>query len=162
MKPKVGRPCEYSDELGERICDLIATNPEGLRKLCEANDWMPTSETIRVWRWKNEQFSAIYAKAKLAQADLLVEDCIDIADNTDFDTITKTNKDGDDYEVANHEWIARSRLRVDTRKWLASKLLPKIYGDAIKVENLEDENRVLKAELVELQQSLDEKNKKEY
>lgn len=26
------------------------------------------------------------------------------------------------------EFIARSRLRIDTRKWLASKLAPKIYG----------------------------------
>ena len=162
MENKGGRPSMYSRELAEKICDLVATNPEGLKHLCNQNNWMPCVDTIREWRWKNEEFSALYTKAKLSQAELLTEDCLDIADNTDFDTLTKEKQDGEEYEVANTEWINRSRLRVDTRKWLASKLLPRVYGDAKIVEDLQVQNSVLKEELIELRASLDAKNKKEY
>ena len=33
--------------------------------------------------------------------------------------------------MANNEHIQRSRLRVDARKWIAAKLLPKRYGDKL-------------------------------
>jgi hypothetical protein len=33
--------------------------------------------------------------------------------------------------LVNGENLQRSRLRVDTRKWLLSKALPKIYGDKL-------------------------------
>jgi hypothetical protein len=55
---------------------------------------------------------------------------IDIADDgsNDFMTITK----GDiSYEVENKEWTSRSKLRVETRKWAASKLKPKKYGEKL-------------------------------
>ena len=39
--------------------------------------------------------------------------------------------DEDGKETVDHERIARSRLRVDSRKWVASKLLPKVYGDRL-------------------------------
>ena len=48
----------------------------------------------------------------------------------------RTGKDGEDLGWAiNGEHIARSRLRVDTRKWLLSKCLPKIFGDRITAEH---------------------------
>ncbi len=33
----------------------------------------------------------------------------------------------------NSENIQRSRVRIDTRKWLLSKMLPRIYGDKSEV-----------------------------
>ena len=33
----------------------------------------------------------------------------------------------------NGEHIQRSRVRIDTRKWLLSKMLPKVYGDKAEV-----------------------------
>jgi hypothetical protein len=56
---------------------------------------------------------------------------LDIADDTSLDT--RKGKDGD--EQPNTEWITRSRLRVETRKWMAGKLRPKVYGDKIDVEH---------------------------
>jgi hypothetical protein len=38
--------------------------------------------------------------------------------------------------VCNSEFIARSRLRIDTLKWLASKLVPRLYGDKEELVNL--------------------------
>ena len=36
--------------------------------------------------------------------------------------------------VVDHEHINRAKLRVDTRKWLMSKLLPKRYGDRVSAD----------------------------
>lgn len=155
---KFGRPTEYTTELGDRICKLVATNTCGLKKLCASHDWMPAHNTIAEWRWKNDDFSTRYTKAKLQQAELLAEDCLDIADNSSQDI--KLNASGD--EVCNSEFVNRSRLRVDTRKWLTSKLLPKIYGELSKLDVLQGENEELKKEMKELREMLDKKHKKEY
>lgn len=61
------------------------------------------------------------------------EDIVHIADESRHDTVeTETG------EHADNEWIARSRLRVDTRKWLLSKLLPKQYGEKLALGQAED------------------------
>lgn len=157
-KNKGGRPTKYSSELGRKICDTIAISTHGLRKLCALNPDFPAVETLRMWSIYNEEFSAWYAKAKLHQANNLAEDCLDIADDSSEDI--RITKDGD--EAFNGEFAARSRLRVDTRKWLAAKLLPKQYGMQQQIETLEGQNDALRAELRELRAELDEKYKKDY
>lgn len=58
----------------------------------------------------------------------MFEELLDIADDgsNDFMTIVKGNKE---YDIENKEVTNRSRLRVDTRKWYLSKVLPKKFGD---------------------------------
>lgn len=73
----------------------------------------------------------MYARAREQQMEAMAEETLDIADETNRDTIIKKGKDGSEYEAPDAEWIARSKLRVDTRKWLMSKLAPKKYGDKI-------------------------------
>lgn len=80
---------------------------------------------------KYPDFAAQYVRACDARALYLAEELVDIADDGTNDWITRQNSDGEDYEVPNNEHIQRSRLRVDTRKWLLSKLMPKVYGDKI-------------------------------
>ena len=124
-----GRPTLYTTEIAREICDTIAECMLSLKTLCEKNPHWPRSRTIRTWRLENKEFQLLYARAKEDQADLMVEEILEISDNVDKDTIIKTSKDGEEYEIANHEWINRSRLRVDTRKWAAARLKPKAYGD---------------------------------
>ncbi|HDL7100129.1 TPA: hypothetical protein PXM79_002920 [Yersinia enterocolitica] len=71
-----------------------------------------------------------YARARAIQAELLAEEIITIADDSSGDVIV----DDDGKEQTNHERVARSRLRVDARKWYASKLAPKRYGDRVQHE----------------------------
>ena len=59
----------------------------------------------------------------------------DIADDGTNDWQERQNKDGSSYIALNTEHVQRSRLRVDTRKWIASKLKPKKYGDKQAVEH---------------------------
>lgn len=123
-KNAVGRPSDYTQELADLVCERIATHSVGLQKLCDLYDDMPEKSTIRRWCLKYPQFRTQYAQAKAFQVETLIEEIIDIADDVSQDM--DINEKGK--EICNTEFIARSRLRIDTRKWLASKLAPKIYG----------------------------------
>ena len=79
-------------------------------------------------------FPEHYARAREAQADKMAEDILAIADDSAQDVFVGENG----REVVNNEAIARSRLRVDARKWLASKFAPKKYGDKLAVGGAED------------------------
>ena len=109
-----GRPSVYTPELAARICARLADG-ESLRAICEDGD-MPNRSTVHLWVIEDrEGFSNQYAKARHAQALRWAEEITDIADNE------------------NKEDTQRARLRVDTRKWLLSKVLPKVYGDKVMV-----------------------------
>lgn len=83
-------------------------------------------------KWLNDDPARTeqYARAREAQADTFVEDILSIAD----DGINDKYVDDNGNERVDQDVIARSRLRVDARKWLASKMAPKKYGDSIKID----------------------------
>lgn len=118
-----GRPSLYSEELAERICEKIADGVS-LKDICE-EDWAPSRTAVFRWLNVHPEFANSYASAREAQAELLAEEIKAISDDGRRDY--KTDADGN--EVPDHDHIARSKLRVDTRKWIASKLKPKVYGD---------------------------------
>lgn len=133
-----GRPTDYTNELAQEICEAISLDTLSLKTLCENNPHWPTSGTIRAWIREKEEFSNMYLHAKEHQADLMAEEIIEIADYAKRDTIIKTNKNGDEYEALDYEWVARSKLRVDARKWAAARLRPKLYGDRVDInQNIE-------------------------
>jgi hypothetical protein len=136
---EAGRPTDYTPELAKEICETIASTSEGLKALCKKYPHWPVHGTIYLWLRKYSTFSDLYAKAKRDQVAALVDEIIEISDDTSNDTLTKEDRNGDEYEVANTEWIARSRLRVDTRKWIAAKLVPRLYGDNALARELADE-----------------------
>lgn len=88
---------------------------------------MPDVSTVCKWLNDFPDFAKQYARAREAQADALADEILDIADDGTADTII--GEDG--VERINQEVVARSRLRVDARKWYASKLAPKKYGEKI-------------------------------
>jgi len=126
---KNGRPPIYNLELGKKVCRLIATSTMGLHKLCRLNPDLPSHTVIYEWRLDHPEFADQYAHAKQIQADLLAEEILEISDDSSFDII-----DTPDGPKFNSEYCARSRLRVDSRKWLACKLMPKVYGDKVQNE----------------------------
>lgn len=159
-KPKHpgGRPTKYSPEMAEKICRAVATTTDGLKTMCNKRPDLPNADTVREWRYLYPEFSGKYAQAKMIQADLLAEDCIDIADDSSNDI--KINDEG--YETFNGEFAARSRIRIDTRKWMASKLLPKQYGGDKELQDEKDKNEKLKEEIRQLRSELDAQNKRDY
>jgi hypothetical protein len=153
-----GRPSIFNQTIGDRICEIVATNPMGLKALHRKYPEMPNETVVNEWRYKNPSFGMQYAKAKQLQAELLVEEILDISDDISHDIVVGKNG----VEQLNTEYVARSRLRVDSRKWLASKLAPKIYGDKQIIEQTTSENESLRAELAALRAQLAEKNKSDY
>ncbi|MEQ4988038.1 DNA packaging protein [Proteus sp. fly-1089] len=127
-KNKGGRPSSYMPEVAEDICKLLMEG-ESLRQICKRPS-LPAISTVMEWLQKHEEFREQYARAREIQAELLAEEIIEIADDSSGDVIV----DDDGKEQTNHERVARSRLRVDARKWYASKLAPKRYGDRIQHE----------------------------
>jgi hypothetical protein len=128
----MGRPTIYSPALCQAICTRISVG-ESMRSICRDDD-MPALTTVMYWLNDpdKEDFLKQYKGAKDIQADLMAEDIVDIADDSTNDYMMKER--GDYYENSlNAENIQRSRLRVDARKWVASKLKPKKYGDKLDV-----------------------------
>jgi terminase small subunit-like protein len=135
-----GRPSDYTPELAERICELIATTPRGLDFLCAKHDDLPSPRTIDNWLNRHEEFLRLYLRARERQADLLADETLEIADDSDGDVVTRKRNDGSEYEEFNAERVARSKLRVDTRLRLAGKLHPKKWGDRVGVTHGADES----------------------
>ena len=109
----------------EAICKEIETSSLGLGKIAKKHGASRYNvlDYIRV----NEEAANRYARAKELQMDYLAEELLEISDDGSNDTII--NEKGQ--KVEDKEWTNRSKLRVDTRKWLMSKLAPKKYGDKL-------------------------------
>lgn len=89
-----------------------------------------------------DKFASQYGRAREIGYQRMADEIVEIADDATNDFMTRTNKDGDEYEAVNQEHIQRSKLRIDTRKWLMSKALPKIYGDKVALTDAEGGNVV--------------------
>lgn len=106
-----GRPSLYTRELSDQICARLSAG-ESLIKICATAE-MPTDTTVRMWAIEDRDgFSSRYAVARRALMDRWAEDILVIADDV---TLEPNDR----------------RVRVDTRKWLMSKLDVKRYGDKL-------------------------------
>ncbi len=117
---------DFDQAIADEICDEIASSSCGLKKLIAQNPHWPCDVTIYKWLKKNDGFARQYARAKEAQITVLTEEILEISD-----TIGEDNKFNDR--------VGRDRLRVDSRKWLAGKLVPKVYGDRVSMAGVKDE-----------------------
>lgn len=125
----MARPSDYTEEQAIEICgQLVSGLP--LVKICQ-DEGMPDVRTVYRWLNANEAFRHMYTRAREDQADTLADEIIAISDDGGNDTYE--TEDGK--VLTNQDVVARSRLRVDARKWVAAKLKPKKYGDKIETEH---------------------------
>lgn len=124
----IGRPSSYTDQKADMICERLSDG-ESLRSIC-SDDGMPDRGTVFRWLATNETFRSQYARAREAQADALADDILSIADDGKSDSYI----DDKGQVRVDQDVIARSKLRVDARKWIASKLKPRVYGDKVTAE----------------------------
>lgn len=121
-----GRPLvqDFTQELGDRICEDLADGMS-IRKLAAKYGERPA----RFFEWfrLHPQFAEQYARARREQAHTFAAEVIDIADDATGDYVE--DEEGNTRFVG--ENVQRARLRVDARKWIASKVLPKIYGEKL-------------------------------
>lgn len=134
-KNKGGRPSKFNKALGEEICRRLAEGAS-LRRICREDPEMP--DVITILRWlsdgntKHARFCKQYEKARQVWAEAVYDELSEIADNGSNDFMDKNDPDNPGYKV-NGEVVARSRLRVDTRKWQLARMNPKKFGDKLDV-----------------------------
>ena len=129
---------KHKKQIQEAICRHIATSNLSLgtilKNLTKNSEFDPKEIPVlsTVWEWMDtdEEFSDKYARAKRQQCEFLAEEILEISDDSSLDVAF--TEDGKPFVDKEH--INRSRLRVDTRKWILSKLKPKKYGDKQQVE----------------------------
>lgn len=128
---KTGRPSSYTKEMGDEICRLLGKGMT-LTKICK-DPAFPDDDTVRAWALDDTHaFFGQYARARLVGYHRMADEIVDISDDDAGDwSIRNDGDDGDVRRVFNAEAVARSRVKVDTRKWLLSKALPKLYGDKL-------------------------------
>ena len=121
-KKRAGRKTEYDTSIAAEICTRISCG-ESLRQIC-MEEKMPVHSTIYLWLLQNKQFSDNYARAREEQADTFADEIHAIADEPPKEIV-------DDKGVSRTDsgWVTWQRNRVDARKWVASKLKPKKYGE---------------------------------
>lgn len=109
-----GQPSTYTDDLATEICAQLAEG-KSLRTVLKSSENMPAMSTVFLWLRTNDEFSEQYARAKAESADALADDIQDIADG-----------------VLNDKYEPHAaRVAMDGKKWIASKLKPKVYGDKL-------------------------------
>lgn len=123
-----GRPSTYSLEVAQQILERIASG-EMLKDIC-ASHGMPPAPTVRGWVIDDrEGFASQYKRARELACWEMADEIKRISDDPAGDFTI----DGDGKVTPNFENVQRSRLRVDTRKWLLSKMLPRYFGDRVEV-----------------------------
>jgi hypothetical protein len=126
----MARPSSFTQEKADAICALLA---EGLslREVC-TQDEMPDKSTVMRWLHQNALFRDQYVRAKEIGAEALADDILAIADDASNDWMERHDKEGGTAGwQQNGESARRSQIRIDARKWLLSKLVPKKYGDKV-------------------------------
>lgn len=126
-----GRPTSYTQEVADRICAELSLG-SSIRTVCKPDD-MPAVKTIFNWFRTQPEFLQQYTRAKQESADAMAEDILDIADDGSNDWMIAHRKDESEAWQLNGEHIQRSRLRIDTRKFLMAKMKPKVYGEKLDV-----------------------------
>lgn len=112
-------PPKKKDPQSENKAILAALRDHGnLRRACRENGIAVTTFITRVE--KSPELAEQYARAKEEGIERFADEIAEIADNESQD-------------IFNPAKVARDRLRIDSRKWLLSKLIPKKYGDKLDV-----------------------------
>ena len=110
-RPLVGRvrPVAFDEALANLVCERLAAGSQGLEAVCAATD-LPSSATVYRWLADYPGFAAQYGEARRIQAHRMFDEARAIA------------------KAATPKSVAVAKLRIDTLKWQAAKLAPRVYG----------------------------------
>ncbi|MGZ0073358.1 terminase small subunit-like protein [Sphingobium limneticum] len=117
------RASRKTEKIRQEVLQFIVAG-ESIRSICD-REGMPCKSTVMNWIAADPEFRAGYVAAKALYAEVLAEEIIEIADDAKYDWV-----EGENGKELDYEHVQRSRLRVDSRKWLAARLSPKRYGDS--------------------------------
>jgi hypothetical protein len=122
----------FTPEIAEEVLRRIAEG-HSLREIARTKG-MPAPSTVIGWSIDRSppfpDFGERYLRAREIGWQIMAEEIPEIVDDATNDWMERRNAEGDVIEtVLNTEHVNRSRLRMEARKWLLSKRLPKTFGD---------------------------------
>ena len=127
----MGRPSLYSDQLAEKICEMLASGLS-LRAICQEPQF-PTEAAVRLWVIEDRSgFSSRYVRARNIGLDCLADRIIELAETAVIGEKRVQKADGG-IEITTGDCVDRSRLAVDAAKWYLSKVAPKRYGERLEL-----------------------------
>jgi hypothetical protein len=126
---------KYDEAIANKICEELANSSKGLNRICEGSG-MPCPATVYNWLDENPTFLEKYARARRLQGDYGVDEIVEIAD---------TEEDPN-----------KARVRIDARKWLASKLNPKKYGDRLDIDHTSAGEKILPTVILQTSPALEQ------
>ena len=131
-----GRPALFP--LENPIWDIIVEGIADGKSLSSVlrSPGMPSHTLARMMIKDNAVFREAYERALQHRADRLAEEILELADEDPPEGLEGASL---------NDWVQNKRLRVDTRKWIASKLKPKTYGDRIDVSVVDQRISVIDA-----------------
>ena len=122
----------YDEAVAAEVCERLSQG-ESLRAISE-DKAMPSERTVYRWLAAEPTFWQLYARAREAQMDKWADDIVEIADDATNDYMERIGKGGAVERVVDPETVQRSKLRLDARKWLMSKLASRRYGDKVSID----------------------------
>jgi len=135
----------FNQAIADAVCDMLEEG-KSLRAACEALG--TTHSTILYWTRENEAFLNQYTRAREIGYRLLADEMVTIADTPVIGVETKIKPDGT-RETTEGDMLGHRKLQIDTRKWMLSKMLPKIYGDKLELTG-DKENPIQTVTRIEL------------
>ena len=121
-----GRPSKYRSSVCKGICIRLMIG-QSLTEICKLPQY-PSKVTVISWLHKHEEFLNQYRRAREIQYEIADDEIKDIADNATNDYMETHGDDAMGYKVIG-ENIQRSKLRVDTRKWIMERRAAKVFGN---------------------------------
>lgn len=121
----MSHPSTYTDEIFDAICEQLE-NGKVLKDICKDPE-MPDRSTVQRWIAADDGRRRKYEAARKACVEFWADEIIEIATDGSKDTVT----DEKGRVRCDHEWVSRSRLRIDTIKFLMMKIAPRVYGDRL-------------------------------
>lgn len=129
----MARPSSYDAEIAAELLMTVATTKKGLETIC-SDAKFPEPMTVYRWMLANPEFREGYARAKEDQLQILEDEILQLADNTQMGEIVTLKADGTE-ERKQADMIEHRKLQIESRKWLMAKLKPKKYGDRVDVHS---------------------------
>lgn len=123
-----GRPTKFTEEIKTEILERLVNGEYGAA-ICRLPH-MPNWTNLWRYRERDEDFRNAYARARQVGMEVWEDEIYGIASDTSRDY----QPDGKGGVKSDNTSVQRDRLRVDTKKWLMSKVAPKEYGDKLQQE----------------------------
>tara|TARA_R100001443_G_scaffold54676_2_gene66088 strand:+ start:924 stop:1508 length:585 start_codon:yes stop_codon:yes gene_type:complete len=154
------------------LCPLLE-NGMSLTAACAKLPEAPSSSQILDWVSAEPALAEQYARSRETGYKMIADEILAISDEN-YTTVEEDVVDEAGNPVLDakgvrlqrtvkvplsNEAIARNRLRIDSRKWMLSKMLPKLYGDKLTTEHTGQDGGPIQLAAVDLKKLTDEEIK---